>query len=181
MFARIERWTNVSTGETHWRWISKDNITTLYGKDNNARIFDPADPNPLHPVRIFTWLICESYDDKGNVLVYTYKAEDDKGIDIGVAHERNRLTNKHFAQRYLKRIQYGNRTPRQANEDLRQRTTGCSRSCWITASTTPPTRKVSQHLWTSPEMSEHGQCAPMRSPPVVPALRCARLACAGAC
>jgi Salmonella virulence plasmid 65kDa B protein len=121
LFARIECWTNVSTGETHWRSISKDNITTLYGKDNNARIFDPADPDPLHPTRIFTWLICESYDDKGNALVYTYKAEDDKGIDIGAAHERNRLTSKNFAQRYLKRIQYGNRTPRQANEDLRQR------------------------------------------------------------
>jgi hypothetical protein len=121
LFARIERWTNVSTGEAHWRSISKDNITTFYGKDNNARIFDPADPDPIHPTRIFTWLICESYDDKGNALVYTYKAEDDKGIDIGAAHERNRLTNKHFAQRYLKRIQYGNRTPRHVNEDLRQR------------------------------------------------------------
>jgi len=121
LFARIERWTNVSTGEAHWRSISKDNITTLYGKDNNARIFDPADSDPIHPTRIFTWLICESYDDKGNALVYTYKAEDDKGIDIGAAHERNRLTNKHFTQRYLKRIQYGNRTPRHANEDLSQR------------------------------------------------------------
>ena len=35
LFARIERWTNVSTGESHWRSITRDNITTLYGKDND--------------------------------------------------------------------------------------------------------------------------------------------------
>src|SRR5437764_6163444 len=63
LFARIERWTNVQTGEIHWRSITKDNVTTLYGKDNNSRIFDP---DPQHPTRIFTWIICASYDDKGN-------------------------------------------------------------------------------------------------------------------
>src|SRR5690242_4459941 len=41
LFARIERWTSLRTGETHWRSITPDNITTLYGKDNNSRIFDP--------------------------------------------------------------------------------------------------------------------------------------------
>src|SRR5215471_3207326 len=35
LFARIERWTKVATGEIHWRSISRDNVTTLYGKDNN--------------------------------------------------------------------------------------------------------------------------------------------------
>lgn len=69
LFARIERWTNTKTGEIHWRSISKDNITTLYGQDNNSRIFDPAeldkdDPANLqkaHPKRIFSWLICHTY------------------------------------------------------------------------------------------------------------------------
>src|SRR2546429_5377847 len=42
LFARIERWTDMQTGEIHWRSISKDNVTTLYGKDNNSRIFDPT-------------------------------------------------------------------------------------------------------------------------------------------
>ena len=46
LFARIERWTKVATGEIHWRSITRDNVTTLYGKDNNSRIFDPADPTP---------------------------------------------------------------------------------------------------------------------------------------
>jgi hypothetical protein len=32
LFARIERWTKVDSGEIHWRSITKDNVTTLYGK-----------------------------------------------------------------------------------------------------------------------------------------------------
>src|SRR2546425_2041 len=32
LFARIERWTRKSDGDVHWRSISKDNITALYGK-----------------------------------------------------------------------------------------------------------------------------------------------------
>ena len=54
-----------ATGGTFWRSISDDNITTLYGKTAESRIADPADPT-----RIFSWLICQSYDDKGNAIVY---------------------------------------------------------------------------------------------------------------
>ena len=57
-----------------WRSISKDNVTTWYGKTDESRITDPADPT-----RIFSWLICESYDDKGNVIVYQYKSENSDG------------------------------------------------------------------------------------------------------
>jgi len=118
LFARIERWTNTTTGAIHWRSITKDNVTTLYGKDNDARIFDPAEidptaPNSTHPTHIFSWLICQSYDDKGNAIVYQYAAEDDANVDLTQANERNR-TRK--ANRYLKHIKYGNRTPnRDAN------------------------------------------------------------------
>ena len=108
LFARIERWMNVQTGEIHWRSITKDNVTTLYGKDNNSRIFDPADPDPQHPTRIFSWLICQSYDDKGNAIVYQYAEENDDNVDRAQANERNRVRT---ANRYLKRIKYGNRTP----------------------------------------------------------------------
>jgi hypothetical protein len=52
---RIERWTNKTTGLSHWRSVSKDSITTLYGRNEDARVADPADPT-----RVFTWLICES-------------------------------------------------------------------------------------------------------------------------
>jgi hypothetical protein len=77
LFARVERWTNVATGVIHWRSITKENVTTLYGKDDNSRIYDPAESDPGGPRRVFTWLICESFDDKGNAVVYEYKAERD--------------------------------------------------------------------------------------------------------
>jgi RHS repeat-associated protein len=118
LFALIERWTNVATGEIHWRSITRDNVTTLYGKDNNSRIFDPADPAPTHPTRIFSWLICQSYDDKGNAIVYEYSEENSKRIYenqqgqlIALAHERNRDDQSRSSNRYLERIKYGNRTP----------------------------------------------------------------------
>ncbi len=118
LFSRIERWTDTGTGETHWRSISRDNITTLYGKDNNSRIFDPGDPDPAHPARIFSWLICERYDDKGNAVIYQYKEENSDGVDEAQAHENNRTGTSRSANRYLKRIAYGNGTPRQPGEDL---------------------------------------------------------------
>jgi len=114
LFARIERRTDLQTGESHWRSITRDNVTTLYGKDNNSRIFDPADPHPAHPTRIFSWLICESYDDKGNHILYDFKAEDSLGVDPAQAHERNRTDSSHSANRYLKRVQYGNKVSRLA-------------------------------------------------------------------
>jgi uncharacterized membrane protein len=108
LFARIERWTNIVTGEIHWRSITRDNVTTLYGKDTNSRIFDPTDPSLAHPTRVFSWLICQSYDDKGNATVYEHAAENDDNVDRAQANERNRVRT---ANRYLKRIKYGNRTP----------------------------------------------------------------------
>src|SRR5262249_46443429 len=41
--------------------------------------------------------------------------------DRTAPYERNRLIGKQFAQRYLKYIRYGNRTPRQAGDDLATR------------------------------------------------------------
>jgi hypothetical protein len=117
LFARIERWTNVATGEIHWRSITRDNVTTLYGKDNTSHIVDPADPSPVHPTRVFSWLICESYDDKGNAIVYEYAAENDDNIDRGQTNERNRVRT---ANRYLKRVKYGNRISRLMQPDLTQ-------------------------------------------------------------
>lgn len=82
--ARIERWTRAD-GDIHWRSLSRDNLLIIYGKDAEARIVDPTDPR-----RIFSWLICETRDDKGNAIVYSYKPEDGVGVDLGRACERNR-------------------------------------------------------------------------------------------
>src|SRR5712692_6798336 len=109
LFARIERWTRQSDGDVHWRSISKDNILTIYGLDAKSRIADPEDAS-----RAFTWLISETRDDKGNAILYAYKSEDGTGVDLTRAHERNRGERddpRRTANRYLKRIHYGNRVP----------------------------------------------------------------------
>ena len=117
LFARIERWTKVDSGEMHWRSTSKDNITTLYGNTAESQIASPD--NPTH---VFSWLICESYDDKGNAIRYEYKAENSDGVITAQTHERNRTPESRSVNRYLKRIKYGNRTPRQPGENLSLRT-----------------------------------------------------------
>jgi len=106
LFSRIERWTDKNSGISHWRSVTKDNITTLYGKHDAAKIVDSADPT-----RIFQWLICGSYDDKGNAILYEYKAENNENIDHAAPQESNRLISGKYTQRYLKRIKYGNLSP----------------------------------------------------------------------
>jgi hypothetical protein len=104
LFARIERWSNTSQADdVFWRSISRDNITTWYGKTDESRITDPADSN-----RIFSWLICETYDDKGNLITYGYVGENDYAVDRTQSNERNRVRT---ANRYPRRICYGNHTP----------------------------------------------------------------------
>lgn len=108
LFARIERWTHKINGDVHWRSLSQDNILTLYGKDSHSRIHDPEDTR-----RIFSWLICETRDDKGNAVVYQYKPEDGVGVTLSQVHEKNRGSlndPRRSANRYLKRILYGNVT-----------------------------------------------------------------------
>jgi RHS repeat-associated protein len=106
-FARIERWANVADAtDVCWRTISADNVTAWYGRDADSRIADPRDLR-----RIFSWLICQSHDDKGNVVVFHYRPEDGVGVDTGAAHERHRSMADRTANRYLERIQYGNTTP----------------------------------------------------------------------
>jgi RHS repeat-associated protein len=103
LFARIEQWIRISDEDTHWRSISKDNILTVYGATPDSRIADAS--NTSH---IFSWLICQSYDDKGNAIVYEYCAENDDNVDLSRISERTRVRS---ANRYLKYIRYGNRQP----------------------------------------------------------------------
>ncbi len=113
LFARIERWTRNSDGDVHWRSISTDNILTLYGKNHNSRIANPEDPR-----KVFSWLICETCDDKGNAIEYQYKSEDGIGVDVSQLHERNRGNQddpRRSANRYIKRIRYGNLAPLLSN------------------------------------------------------------------
>lgn len=114
LFARIERWTKIGDEtEVFWRSISKENITTWYGRTKESRIVDPTEPS-----HIFSWLISQSHDDKGNVIVYGYSSEnsarvfeDANGNTQTKVHEDNRTDESRSAQRYLKRIRYGNYSP----------------------------------------------------------------------
>lgn len=101
-FARIERWTHVPTGAVQWRSISPDNVLSVFGKDAAHRIADPSDPT-----RVFSWLLTETRDDKGNAVVYDFRAEDETGLDLTPAHELNRSGSR-SANRYVERIRYGN-------------------------------------------------------------------------
>jgi RHS repeat-associated protein len=113
LFARIERWTRQSDGDVHWRSISRDNVMTTYGGSDASRIADPTDPG-----RVFSWLACESRDDKGNAIVYEYAAEDSAGIHTTPAGETNRSDSTRSANRYLRRIRYGNTVSHLVQPDL---------------------------------------------------------------
>jgi hypothetical protein len=65
-FARIERWTSAGdASDVFWRTFTGDNVLTRYGTTDESRVRDPADPR-----RIFSWLICEQQDARGNAVVY---------------------------------------------------------------------------------------------------------------
>ena len=107
LFAHIERWINLTDAtDSLWRCITRDNVTSWYGRTVASRIADPN--NPAH---IFQWNIDTSYDDKGNVICYQYKAEDSVGVDITQTQERNRSIFSRSSQQYIKNIFYGNRAP----------------------------------------------------------------------
>jgi RHS repeat-associated protein len=118
LFARIDRWQRQSDGDIHWRAVTKDNVTSVYGQNPNCRIADPASAP-----RVFKWLLERTFDDKGNVIFYEYKAEDTTGINPAAANERNRQNGlAPFTNVYIKRIYYGPQTPYQREEDLSKRT-----------------------------------------------------------
>ena len=119
LFARIERWARTDGLDTFWRTISRDNVTTFYGKTLDSRIVDPFDST-----RIFSWLICETHDDKGNVALYEYQRENRANVLAAQSHERNRPAAPPTANVYIKRIKYGN-TPSRLHpdyQDLSKRT-----------------------------------------------------------
>lgn len=107
LYARIEKWRHKVNGEIFWKTISQQNITSIFGKNIQARICDPENDN-----HIFQWLLEETYDDKGNIIIYEYQKEDDVGVNPSLSYEIHRLASqKSYANRYIKRIQYGNQVP----------------------------------------------------------------------
>ena len=67
LFARIERWQDNMTNAVHWRAITKDNITSIYGGTASSRIADPE-----NEARVYEWLLQETFDSTGNHILYEY-------------------------------------------------------------------------------------------------------------
>lgn len=108
LFARIEQWSNSNTGDSHWRVVSQENITSIFGRTEDTRIVDPG--NPSH---IFQWLLAEIFDAKGNHIVYDYESENSDNISPAI-YEINRIQPAH---KYIKRIKYGNVQPFEEGQD----------------------------------------------------------------
>lgn len=106
LFARIERWTRTDSQISHWRTITRDNVTTIFGFDENARIYDPHDHS-----HIFSYLISLTFDDKGNATRYEYVAENSARVNLAASYEANRTDVTRGTQRYLKTVSYGNVRP----------------------------------------------------------------------
>jgi YD repeat-containing protein len=103
---RVERWTTTdSTRDTHWRTISGDNVTSIYGLESASRITNASDNS-----RVFSWLLCSVQDDRGSRYEIDYKSEDSVGINNTQANEFNRTDQTRAVNRYPKRIRYGNVT-----------------------------------------------------------------------
>jgi hypothetical protein len=106
-FLRIERWTGTTLAHSvHWRVITPGNVTSIYGKDKNSQIHDPS--NEAH---VFSWLLAEQFDTYGNAIIYRYKEEDSKDVNLDQANERNRSDKTRSSNRYLSVVRYGNKTP----------------------------------------------------------------------
>ncbi|KAF5679376.1 RHS repeat-associated core domain-containing protein [Fusarium heterosporum] len=113
-FARIEQLTNKNDpSDAFWCITSKDNVLSVYGRDDNSKIqLAKAGSAVEHTEpKIFSWLLCETYDCHGNTISYVYKAEDDVGIDRNAINEHNRTSDSRSAQRYIKSVRYGNTAP----------------------------------------------------------------------
>lgn len=105
-FARIERWTDATTGDVHWRTWTRENVRRIYGQDTSARLADPDDTS-----RVFCWYLEEERDERGNLVRYEYEAEDMDGAPSVQAEGVRLVSGNGCTYTYLKRILYGNVTP----------------------------------------------------------------------
>jgi RHS repeat-associated protein len=106
LFAKIECWTDQKTRDFYWQVVSTDNVTSIFGRTESARIYNPDNPN-----QVFQWLLEETFDAKGNCIVYEYKQENADNVPAAL-YEMNR---SQTANKYIERIKYGNATPIQGS------------------------------------------------------------------
>jgi RHS repeat-associated protein len=110
-FSRIERWVDVLGDNTHWRVTDRANVTSVFGASDEARISDPDNRR-----KVFSWLLQESRDDRGNVVCYVYAQENGNSLDSSATHDYHRFERSTApprllvnSQKYIKRVFYGNK------------------------------------------------------------------------
>ncbi|MFZ3279937.1 SpvB/TcaC N-terminal domain-containing protein [Pseudomonas sp.] len=94
-FALIEHWSTDADRAGFWLIHGAEGSLHVYGTTPESRRVDP-----LHPQHVGVWLLDESLNTRGEHIVYQYKAE----TDLPAAPQWH----DYRAQRYLKRICYGN-------------------------------------------------------------------------
>jgi len=95
---RYECWQRLSDGDQHWRTVDTSNTVTVLGTSGATRIMDPA-----NPADVFAWLIESSVNDRGDSVLYGYKAED----AVGIPPLPSNAGRDDRAERYIERIRYG--------------------------------------------------------------------------
>ncbi|KPK82811.1 MAG: hypothetical protein AMS27_13905, partial [Bacteroides sp. SM23_62_1] len=111
LFARIEKWIKKTDGEVHWRATTKENTTSVYGFTQDARIADETGK------KVFTWLLEQTFNNKGNLIFNEYKNEDRKYrndnevIERDVSYFLYEKNRKGATNTYIKAIYYGNVKP----------------------------------------------------------------------
>lgn len=96
-FALIEHWSTPTDTAGFWLIHGADGTLHMYGSSASSRRSDPRDPQ-----HVGVWLIDESLNTRGEHIVYEYKTEADLPAPPQLRDYR--------AQRYLKRVCYGNTT-----------------------------------------------------------------------
>lgn len=108
-YERFERWVHLASGRVHWLARARNGVVSVFGErdDGSSRIADPDAPE-----RTFQWLLEAQYHPKGSAILFDYKPEDRAGVSAAQSFEARRLSSgTRFAQRYLKRVRYGNSRP----------------------------------------------------------------------
>lgn len=104
LYHRIERWENKNSGISHWRLTDKENVTSIFGEQQQARVFDPNNEK-----NVFEWMIEKRFDALGNIIQYEYKRENEENVNGGHSWESLRLRNgESFNRLYPKKLFYGN-------------------------------------------------------------------------
>jgi RHS repeat-associated protein len=102
-FARIERWTDTTTGVVHWRSWSRENVRRIYGADTGRLV------NPDNAAQVFRWYLEEERDEVGNLIRYEYVTDEDRAdAPISQAEGMRALSGNACTYVYLKRVLYGN-------------------------------------------------------------------------